>query len=55
MLAAQLGAYDLIVEVLEKENALDKLVLARLVAAANAIVNKQPDVFNFKSLEIALR
>uniref|UniRef100_A0A8D8BTU0 Armadillo repeat-containing protein 6 homolog n=1 Tax=Culex pipiens TaxID=7175 RepID=A0A8D8BTU0_CULPI len=52
VLAAKLGAYELIVGTLEKETALDKEVLAKLVAAANAIINKQPDVFSSKSLEI---
>lgn len=55
VLAAKLGAYELIVGTLEKETALDKEVLAKLVAAANAIINKQPDVFSSKSLEVALR
>lgn len=55
MLAAKLGAYDFIVEALDKGKALDKEVLAKLVAAANSIVYKQPDVFNFKSREVALR
>lgn len=55
VLAAKLGAYELIVGTLEKETALDKEVLLELVAAANAIINKQPDVFGSKSLEVALR
>ncbi|KAL9699821.1 hypothetical protein quinque_003262 [Culex quinquefasciatus] len=55
VLAAKLGAYELIVGTLEKETALDKEVLAKLVAAANAIINKQPDVFSSQSLEVALR
>ncbi|XP_039434242.1 armadillo repeat-containing protein 6 homolog [Culex pipiens pallens] len=55
VLAAKLGAYELIVGTLEKETALDKEVLAKLVAAANAIINKQPDVFSSKSLEVAIR
>lgn len=55
VLAAKLGAYDLVVGTLEKETALDKEVLAKLVAAGNAIINKQPDVFSSKSLEVVLR
>lgn len=56
VLAAKLGAYDLVVGTLEKETAaLDKEVLAKLVAVANAIINKQPDVFGSTSLEVVLR
>lgn len=56
VLAAKLGAYELVVGTLEKEtSALDKEVLAKLVAVANAIINKQPDVFENKSLEAALK
>uniref|UniRef100_A0A1Q3F454 Armadillo repeat-containing protein 6 n=1 Tax=Culex tarsalis TaxID=7177 RepID=A0A1Q3F454_CULTA len=55
VLAAKLGAYELVVGTLEKETALDKEVLAKLVAVANAIINKQPDVFSSKSLEVVLR
>lgn len=56
VLAAKLGAYELIVGTLEKETSgLDKEVLAKLVAAANSIINKQPDVFDAKSLAVVLR
>lgn len=55
VLAAKLGAYDFVLESLEKEAPLDKDVQGKLLAAANAITNKQPDVFNVKSLEIVGR
>ncbi|XP_058834960.1 armadillo repeat-containing protein 6 homolog [Topomyia yanbarensis] len=54
VLAAKLGAYDFIVERLEKENPNAELLL-KLVQAANAIINKHPDVFNIQSLHVILR
>ncbi|XP_058121443.1 armadillo repeat-containing protein 6 homolog [Anopheles ziemanni] len=55
VLAAKLGAYDLIVNVLEAKEELPVDVLIQLVNAANAIINKQPDVFNINSLAVALK
>ncbi|XP_062704902.1 armadillo repeat-containing protein 6 homolog [Aedes albopictus] len=55
VLAAKLGAYEMIVEVLDKEKELNKEVISKLVAAANSIINKQPDIFSFKSLEVVSR
>uniref|UniRef100_A0A182NI88 LRRK2 ARM repeat domain-containing protein n=1 Tax=Anopheles dirus TaxID=7168 RepID=A0A182NI88_9DIPT len=52
VLAAKLGAYDLIVSQLKEKT--DDDVSLKLLTAANAIVNKQPDVFNHESLAVAL-
>uniref|UniRef100_A0A182QXK2 Armadillo repeat-containing protein 6 homolog n=1 Tax=Anopheles farauti TaxID=69004 RepID=A0A182QXK2_9DIPT len=55
VLAAKLGAYDLIVSQLKRDDKLDDDVLLKLLIAANAIVNKQPDVFNHDSLTVVLK
>uniref|UniRef100_A0A182IYR4 Uncharacterized protein n=1 Tax=Anopheles atroparvus TaxID=41427 RepID=A0A182IYR4_ANOAO len=55
VLAGKLGAYDLIVDVLDTKEELQDDVLFKLVNTANAIINKQPDVFNHKSLAVALK
>ncbi|XP_053675747.1 armadillo repeat-containing protein 6 homolog [Anopheles nili] len=55
VLAAKLGAYDCIVRTLDTEDNLNAEVLLKLLGAANAIVNKQPDVFTHVSLAVALK
>ncbi|EAT35562.1 AAEL012273-PA [Aedes aegypti] len=55
VLAAKLGAYEMVVEILDKEKELPKGILAKLVAVANSIINKQPDIFSFKSLDVVSR
>ncbi|XP_053687584.1 armadillo repeat-containing protein 6 homolog [Sabethes cyaneus] len=54
VLASKLGAYDLVVNKLENE-IVNKEMLSLLVQTANAIIHKQPDVFNPKSLQIVSR
>ncbi|XP_316648.4 armadillo repeat-containing protein 6 homolog [Anopheles gambiae] len=55
VLAAKLGAYEHIVKRLNSEEKLDEEVLLKLLTAANAIINKQPDVFCHESLAVALK
>ncbi|XP_053665050.1 armadillo repeat-containing protein 6 homolog [Anopheles marshallii] len=55
VLAAKLGAYEFIVKRLTSDDKLDDEALHKLLTAANAIINKQPDVFNHESLAVALK
>uniref|UniRef100_A0A182PMV7 LRRK2 ARM repeat domain-containing protein n=1 Tax=Anopheles epiroticus TaxID=199890 RepID=A0A182PMV7_9DIPT len=55
VLAAKLGAYEFIVKQLNRDDTLDGEVLLKLLIAANAIINKQPDVFSHESLAVALK
>ncbi|XP_055534284.1 armadillo repeat-containing protein 6 homolog [Wyeomyia smithii] len=54
VLASNLGAYELAVNQLENEVA-NKELLGLLVQTANAIIHKQPDIFNPKSLQVITR
>lgn len=54
VLAAKLGAYEFVVKALHSNEALNDEVRLKLIAAANAIINKQPDVFDIASLSVIL-
>ncbi|XP_049544373.1 armadillo repeat-containing protein 6 homolog [Anopheles darlingi] len=54
VLAAKLGAYEFVVKALHSNKALNDEVRLKFIATANAIINKQPDVFDIISLSVVL-
>ncbi|XP_058067338.1 armadillo repeat-containing protein 6 homolog [Anopheles bellator] len=55
VLAAKLGAYEFALKALLSEDNLKPDVRLKLLHTANAIINKQPDVFDLNSLAAALK